>query len=127
MIIGGLKVTHDGGVTLVVDGQLVFSAEMEKCGNAERHAHLDDLAVAWELVREHGYEPEDLDALMVRHRRGLTQRDVAERMGVTKGRVSQIEQDAISGRDVLSRYAVALAGRLHQSIYLDDGDIAPIA
>ncbi|WP_313044678.1 helix-turn-helix domain-containing protein [Nonomuraea jabiensis] len=53
--------------------------------------------------------------------------DLAERMGVTKGRISQIEQGKISGQDVLARYASALGGRLHQAIYFDDGDIAAIA
>jgi DNA-binding XRE family transcriptional regulator len=63
----------------------------------------------------------------VRRARGLTQQEVADRMGVTKGRVSQIEQGKISGRDVLVRFAAALGGRLHQAIYFDDGDIAAIA
>ena len=63
----------------------------------------------------------------VRKARGLTQQQVADRMGVTKGRVSQIEQGKISGQDVLVRYAAALGGRLHQAIYFDDGDIAAIA
>jgi DNA-binding XRE family transcriptional regulator len=63
----------------------------------------------------------------VRRSRGLTQRDVAERMGVTKGRVSQIEQGKISGQEILIRYADALGGRLHQAIYFDDGDTAAIA
>ncbi|GII06048.1 MULTISPECIES: helix-turn-helix domain-containing protein [Streptosporangiaceae] len=63
----------------------------------------------------------------IRRGRGLTQQQVAERMGVTKGRVSQIEQGKISGQDILARYAAALGGRLHQSIYFDDGDIAAIA
>jgi DNA-binding XRE family transcriptional regulator len=63
----------------------------------------------------------------VRRVRGLTQQQVAERMKVTKGRVSQIEQGKISGQEVLSRYAAALGGRLHQAIYFDDGDIAAIA
>ncbi|MEU0566360.1 helix-turn-helix transcriptional regulator [Nonomuraea sp. NPDC005983] len=62
----------------------------------------------------------------IRRGRGLTQQQVAEQMGVTKGRVSQIEQGKISGQDVLIRYATALGGRLHQSIYFDDGDIAAI-
>jgi DNA-binding XRE family transcriptional regulator len=62
-----------------------------------------------------------------RRRRGLTQQQVADRMGVTKGRVSQIEQGRISGQDVLARYAAAMGGRLHQAIYFDDGDIAAIA
>ncbi|SDY41800.1 Helix-turn-helix [Micromonospora pattaloongensis] len=63
----------------------------------------------------------------VRRARGLTQQQVADRMGITKGRVSQIEQGKISGQDVLARYAAALGGRLHQAIYFDDGDIAAIA
>ena len=63
----------------------------------------------------------------VRRTRGLTQQQVADRMGVTKGRVSQIEQGKISGQDVLARYAAALGGRLHQAIYFDDGNISAIA
>ncbi len=63
----------------------------------------------------------------VRRARGLTQQQVADRMGVTKGRVSQIERGRISGHDVLTRYANALGGRLHQAIHFDDGDITAIA
>jgi len=63
----------------------------------------------------------------VRKQRGLTQQEVADRMGVTKGRVSQIEQGQVSGQDVIARFAAALGGRLHQAIYFDDGDIAAIA
>ena len=63
----------------------------------------------------------------VRRARGMTQRQVAQRMGVTKGRISQIEQGKVSGHDVIARYARALGGRLHQTIYFNDGDIASIA
>ncbi|MEU0151421.1 helix-turn-helix domain-containing protein [Micromonospora fulviviridis] len=63
----------------------------------------------------------------VRRARGLTQQQVADRMGVTKGRVSQIEQGKISGQEIVARFAAALGGRLHQAIYFDDGDIAAIA
>jgi len=63
----------------------------------------------------------------VRRARGMTQQQVADRMGVTKGRVSQIERGKVSGHDVLARFAVALGGRLHQAIYFDDGDITAIA
>lgn len=62
-----------------------------------------------------------------RRARGLTQQQVADRMGVTKGRVSQIERGKVSGQDVLARFATALGGRLHQAIYFDDGDISAIA
>lgn len=63
----------------------------------------------------------------VRRARGLTQQQVADHMGVTKGRISQIEQGKVSGQDIVARYAAALGGRLHQAIYFDDGDIAAIA
>ena len=63
----------------------------------------------------------------IRRSRGLTQQDVADSMGITKGRVSQIEKGKVSGYDVLARYAVALGGRLHQAIYFDDGNITAIA
>jgi len=63
----------------------------------------------------------------IRRARGLTQEEVAARMEVTKGRVSQIEQGRISGQEVLARYAAALGGQLHQAIYFDNGDIAAIA
>lgn len=63
----------------------------------------------------------------LRRARGLTQQQVADRMGITKGRVSQIERGNVSGQDVLARFAVALGGRLHQAIYFDDGDISAIA
>lgn len=63
----------------------------------------------------------------VRKARGLTQQQVAERMGVTKGRVSQIEQGKVSGHEVIARFARALGGQLHQAIYFEDGDIAAIA
>jgi DNA-binding XRE family transcriptional regulator len=63
----------------------------------------------------------------VRRARGMTQQQVADGMGVSKGRVSQIERGKVSGQEVVARYAVALGGRLHQSIYFDDGDITAIA
>ena len=46
----------------------------------------------------------------IRKRQGLTQRDVAAAMGVTVGRISQIEAGDISGIDVLDRYITAIGG-----------------
>jgi DNA-binding XRE family transcriptional regulator len=56
----------------------------------------------------------------IRRRRGLTQAQVAERMGVGKSRVSQIERGRVSTREVLGRYVEALGGRL--SLMADFGD-----
>lgn len=63
----------------------------------------------------------------IRHSRGLTQQQIAARMGVTKGRVSQIERGHIAGYGLLARYAGALGGRLRQSIQFDDGEEIAIA
>jgi DNA-binding XRE family transcriptional regulator len=63
-----------------------------------------------------------------RKRLGLTQRQVAELMGVTPGRVSQIENGDLDVNEVatLSRYAQALGARLR--IIFDYGnDLRQIA
>jgi DNA-binding XRE family transcriptional regulator len=48
----------------------------------------------------------------IRKCRRLTQRDVALAMGVTVGRISQIESGDISGIEVLDRYVTAIGGVL---------------
>lgn len=48
----------------------------------------------------------------MRKRRGLTQRQVAQAMGVTIGRVSQVENGELARIDVLDRYVSALGGDL---------------
>ena len=48
----------------------------------------------------------------MRRRRGLTQEQVANRMGVSTARVSQIEAGDLSTQDVLARYIAALGGTL---------------
>lgn len=56
-----------------------------------------------------------------RKRLELTQRDVAAAMGVSVGRISQIEAGDVAGIDVLERYVTALGGRLHLSASFDHG------
>jgi transcriptional regulator with XRE-family HTH domain len=47
-----------------------------------------------------------------RKQRGLTQAQLAETMGVTPGRVSQIERGKLSTIEATARYVRALGGRL---------------
>ncbi|GIG85848.1 helix-turn-helix domain-containing protein [Plantactinospora endophytica] len=56
----------------------------------------------------------------MRRRRGLTQEQVATRMGISVARVSQIEGGDFSTQDVLSRYVTALGGTLR--LIADFGD-----
>ena len=46
---------------------------------------------------------------------GLTQAEVAERMSITKSRVSQIERGEVSTVDVIARYVQAIGGHLQIS------------
>jgi len=56
----------------------------------------------------------------MRKRRGLTQNQVAERVGVSIARVSRIENGDVSTREVLDRYVAALGGKLR--LVADFGD-----
>lgn len=59
-----------------------------------------------------------IDARRLAERRGaigLTQAEVARRMGITKSRVSQIERGEVSTVDVIARYVQALGGQLQIS------------
>jgi len=47
-----------------------------------------------------------------RKRQGLTQAQLAETMGVTPGRVSQIERGELATIEAVARYVEALGGRL---------------
>ncbi|NJQ13547.1 helix-turn-helix domain-containing protein [Streptomyces bohaiensis] len=51
---------------------------------------------------------------------GLTQSDVAELMGVTKSRISQIERGEVSTVEAIARYVAALGGRIQISAVFGD-------
>lgn len=51
---------------------------------------------------------------------GISQKLLAERMGITQARVSQIEHGQIGGLDILRSYVVALGGTL--DVVADFGD-----
>lgn len=57
----------------------------------------------------------------LRRRAGLRQIDVAERMGVSKARVSHIEHGAVATIELLARYLDAIGGRLEITAAFDGG------
>ena len=67
------------------------------------------------MARQSGYRLAE-----ERKRRGLTQKQVAVRMGVSVARVSQIESGDVSTQDVLNRFITALGGTL--KLIADFGD-----
>jgi DNA-binding XRE family transcriptional regulator len=74
-----------------------------------------DAALGQMLDEARGWRLADM-----RKRRGLTQEQVATRMGVSVARVSQIEGGDVSTQDVLNRYVTALGGTL--KLIADFGD-----
>jgi DNA-binding XRE family transcriptional regulator len=74
-----------------------------------------DAAVEQMLDQARGWRLAEL-----RQRRTLTQAQVADRMGVSTARVSQIESGGVSTQDVLQRYVEALGGTL--KLIVDFGD-----
>ncbi|HYN93056.1 MAG TPA: helix-turn-helix transcriptional regulator [Pilimelia sp.] len=74
-----------------------------------------DAGVSEMLGQARGWRLADL-----RKRRGMTQEQVASRMGVSVARVSQIEAGVVSTQDVLGRYITALGGTL--KLIADFGD-----
>lgn len=65
MIVCGLKLTHDGSVAVIDDGQLVFSVEMEKIGNSARYSKITDLDAVPEVLRAFGYEITQVDRWVI--------------------------------------------------------------
>jgi DNA-binding XRE family transcriptional regulator len=59
------------------------------------------------MARQSGYRLAE-----ERKRHGLTQAQLAKAMGVTPGRVSQIERGEVATIDAVARYIEALGGRL---------------
>lgn len=74
-----------------------------------------DVALGQMLDEARGWRLGDM-----RKRRGLTQEQVATRMGVSVARVSQIEGGDVSTQEVLNRYVAALGGTLR--LIADFGD-----
>ncbi|GHE62281.1 helix-turn-helix domain-containing protein [Streptomyces capitiformicae] len=62
----------------------------------------------------------------MRQERRFTQAQVAERMGVSKGRISQIESGQVSGTDVVARYIEALGGSLIMVAVFGDGELRKV-
>ncbi|MEU8272557.1 helix-turn-helix transcriptional regulator [Sphaerisporangium sp. NPDC049002] len=51
---------------------------------------------------------------------GLSQTEVADQMGVTKSRISQIERGEVSTVDAIARYVQALGGQIQISAVFGD-------
>src|SRR5262249_5088695 len=91
------------------------SGHLERAVETAGGQHAFEASVAAMLDDARGWRLAEM-----RRRRGMTQEQVAERMGVSVARVSQIESGDVSTQDVLSRFVAALGGTL--KLIADFGD-----
>jgi DNA-binding XRE family transcriptional regulator len=87
------------------------AAYVERVGGQQEAEHRRKVLMA----RQSGYRLAE-----ERKRNGLTQAQLAEAMGVTPGRVSQIERGEVSTIEAIARYVQALGGRLDLVANFDD-------
>ena len=97
------------------DASYPDTSYLDRTAEAARRQDAFDIAVGAMLDRTRGWGLGEM-----RRRRGMTQRQVAGRMGVTVARVSQIERGDVSTQEVLNRYVIALGGTV--KIIADFGD-----
>ena len=91
------------------------SGHLERAVDTAGGPEAFDAAVAGMLDDARGWRLAEM-----RRRRGMTQKQVAARMGVSVARVSQIEGGDVSTQEVLNRFVTALGGTL--KLIADFGD-----
>jgi len=64
-VIGGLKMTHDGGFAIVEGNQLKLSVEAEKLENRQRHSTFNRSSDMAAQLRASGIEPGELDSVVI--------------------------------------------------------------
>jgi carbamoyltransferase len=65
MLICGIKVSHDAGIAVINDGELLFSIEIEKLDNRHRYSSLGDLGRVAQILKSEGVDPADIDQFVV--------------------------------------------------------------
>jgi carbamoyltransferase len=65
MLICGIKISHDAGIAVINDGELLCSIEIEKLENRHRYSSLGDLGRVAQILKSEGLDPEDIDQFVV--------------------------------------------------------------
>ena len=77
MRICGLKLTHDGAISVVEDGKLLFSIEMEKINNNVRFKEIEETSIVEKILEENGIKLEQIDHFVIDGWGGTNQEELA--------------------------------------------------
>ena len=86
MKICGLKLTHDGAVSLINDGHLEFCIEMEKLDNNPRYTSIEETETIAKVLESQGYSIDDIDLFVVDGWGGTDQDALAVQPRLTIGK-----------------------------------------
>lgn len=112
MLICGLKLTHDGSIALIEDGELKFSIEMEKLRNNPRYTSIEDTAIIEEVLNEFNYKVEDVSFFSLDGWGGFNQDSLAVQPRLRIGD----EFNFLSAENQGSVYELALAQYRERSL-----------
>lgn len=109
MIICGIKLTHDGGIALIDNGELKFSIEIEKLANNSRYSAINDLSVIPEILEANGYALCQVDRFVVDGWFATGEADGPARLKLLNaGEEVEVEvalyNEKLKGDNVLERY-----------------------
>lgn len=65
MLVCGLKFTHDSGIAVFEDNNLLFSIEVEKINNRCRYTTMPNINIAIDILNDFGLSVEDIDFWVV--------------------------------------------------------------
>jgi len=65
MLICGLKLTHDGAISLIKDNKLLFCVEMEKINNNFRHSEIIEAKIIKNIIEDQGYDMRNIDIFAI--------------------------------------------------------------
>ncbi|WIW50596.1 nodulation protein NodU (plasmid) [Bradyrhizobium sp. 62B] len=113
MRICGIKLTHDGAISLVEDGRLIFCIEQEKRGNNKRYKDISDLDAIVSALVEQGVDPQSVDQFVIDGWIG----DVESQFDVLSGGIPI----TLKGASYLERHAEGLLSRREGAELMLDG------
>ena len=65
MLTCGIKLTHDGSVSLFNDKKLIFCVEIEKLNNNKRYSNIKDLSLIEDILGSFGYKINEVDQWII--------------------------------------------------------------
>lgn len=106
MKICGLKLTHDSAISLIEDGKLVFSIELEKISNNNRFKILDDTSELESILNDNGVSLNSINKFVIDGWVGLDKSCIQRKVGGKKFELNLAPyHEKMISQDILTKYS----------------------